>query len=199
MSRPPNYQQQQQQYPNVVNGGLIDFQDNMCHNMQMQQYSQLPQQNLMTQPSYVQVQSPQTYVQPTYVQVPQQPYVQMPQTNLTTAQPNPSSYIAGPPSYLHVNGVTYKPADEPVGMSSGLSPLSPTSVTQHELDEDFDSKVEERIRQKVGDFMNKRAPSSKSQKLSSSLQDDTARRLERLNSEMRKSLSGRNAKSSSSR
>ena len=111
----------------VVNGGLIDFQDNFhrglaeyANYMAVQQQQQ--QQSLMGySPSGAQPVSLAGY--PTHLQQQQQASLmafqqqqqqqQQPAGMATTVQSNQLPCISGPPAYVHINGQTYVPVDSP--------------------------------------------------------------------------------------
>lgn len=137
---------------NVVNGGLIDFQDNLQRGVQeyvtptmiMQQqqggFGQLPYQQLASLASQQGV------------------------NQFTAGQIQPGQMLCGPASFLHVNGVTYKPVDEP---STKFAPLpekpspaviaqessggaasssqGPRALSERELREAIDKRVKQQV------------------------------------------------------
>ena len=90
-----------------------------------------------------------------------------------------SPCYAGPPSFLHVNGVDY----EPVAVSNNLVATPKSKIS--------DSVVERHVADKVDEFMSKKASSSKvatSSYMGKSASDSYAKDLKKLNDDMRKSL-----------
>jgi hypothetical protein len=131
----------------VVNGGLIDFQDNsQLRYGNVNDYHQLLAAQQQQPLGY-----PQQQAQPGYPPV-------MPQQQ--QAQPQPGGYpvpnvaqpamLSGPPSYIHVNGVTYKPVTEPpaeptaAAAAAAPDPSSahaPRPLTEEELNKAIDHRV----------------------------------------------------------
>ncbi len=137
---------------NVVNGGLIDFQDNLQRGVQ-------------------------EYVTPTMIMHQQQggfgqsPYQQLASlasqqgvNQFTAGQIQPGQMLCGPASFLHVNGVTYKPVDEPStkltpapdkpspaamnqesGGGAASSSQGPRALSERELREAIDKRVKQQV------------------------------------------------------
>jgi hypothetical protein len=140
MSRPQfpiNSQGQVSMQGPVINGGLIDFQDNFCRGM----------------PDY----SPALHHQMPPVGVQGFPYgaqqgVNFQQTAANYQVPGQVQCISGPPSFFHVNGITYKPVDEPQGNKGVQLEPKPHKVesapepAQRVLsEEEIDRRVRERV------------------------------------------------------
>lgn len=90
----------------VVNGGLIDFQDNLQRGVQeyitpnqlMAAGYSIPPGSMMMQPG---------------------PNSAPLQAGMMPAGQQPApSYISGPPTFLHVNGITYRPVENPATMQA---------------------------------------------------------------------------------
>lgn len=122
----------------VVNGGLIDFQDNM--NRGVSEYiaaQQKPQQMAMA--AY----HPQTAF--AYA-----PNVAQPAVLQATAQ-GPGACFSGPPSFLHVNGITYRPVEPEVAQqpapakSASTAAPEPKPMTEDELYHAIDERVSSRV------------------------------------------------------
>ena len=101
---------------NVVNGGLIDFQDNLQRGVQeyVTPSMLLQQHGGFGQPQLQQLASLATQQTP---------------TSFTAGQIQPGQMLCGPASFLHVNGVTYKPVEEPTSKLHTAPDMSPTAVT----------------------------------------------------------------------
>ena len=111
----------------IVNGGLIDFQDNFHRGMN--EYVQAPQM-----PGY-----------------PANGMGYMPHPSMTFPQATPGQLpcISGPPSFIHVNGVTYKPVDDghakPADATIRVDPVSeptPRVLTDDDIDQRVKARVE---------------------------------------------------------
>lgn len=181
MSRPPaQYQTQTASYQRVVNGGLIDFQDNTVRGQ-----CEYPMYPTQIQPNYPLSASPQ--LQPGF-----------PLSSSTQLTPG---CIQGPPSFIHINGVTYKPVDDPTSVSStNQSPSSQTTTVEKPVatpdPHDIERMVDTRVREKVNSYMSK-FPSKNNSKVSRSMSDeDAARALSKINRDMSSNV-GRNTKKSS--
>jgi len=133
MSRP---QYHQPNMPHVVNGGLIDFRDNMHTGV----------------PEYPGLMSSNACMYP----VPGMPAP----ASLATfpGQPAPMGCVSGPPSYMQINGVMYRPVDETLGAEAGSKPSLRSSdvavkeepvkvMSETELEHAIDMRVQERVEQ----------------------------------------------------
>lgn len=137
MSR-PQFQTSSQASPlqgQIVNGGLIDFQDNFHRGLS--EYVQQCNSNGMS------------------AQAPAAGYSMvgggfMPQQSINFQQTGPGQLpcISGPPSFIHVNGVTYKPVEETHSAKTGQAPDISTRVESEPrilTDEDIDRRVKDRV------------------------------------------------------
>jgi hypothetical protein len=125
----------------IVNGGLIDFQDNLQRGMQeyLTPSTMLAQQQLLAQQQQNGFQGG------------------MPQQFMAASSP---ACICGPPSFYHVNGVTYKPVEDPnsklatppdaaktpspADLASTREPVQQHRIlTQREVDDRVESKLKE--------------------------------------------------------
>ena len=165
MSRPQiqQYQPGMQTPGTVVNGGLIDFQDNMQRGM--------PDYTIT--PSMIAAQQQQGLAQPGIAQI---------QPLAPPAGAIPPNWICGPASYYHVNGVTYAPvaSGDPGGGGVKGPPngvvvqaAAPAAVqTPHVSSHGDDDAVEDprkRVRRQVQAYMtNKRNENTRDTKASSS-------------------------------
>jgi len=148
MSRPPT--QFQNTYPQVVNGGLIDFQDN-----QMRGDFGMSASGMAT----------------------------------------PGTCITGPPSFIHVNGITYRPVDESQEAIKTASTSAPPSVKASSAPSDvLDEEIERRVQVKVDEYLSRQAGRSSSRSFEGNtpehrspktVEDDVARRVQRVNESMR--------------
>jgi len=165
MSRPPAHFQNT--YPQVVNGGLIDFQDN-------------------------QLRGPCDFG--------------MTSSGLST----PGTCITGPPSFIHVNGITYRPVDETqeTVKASTVSSSASTSVkSSAPASDSLDEEIERRVQVKVDEYLSRQAGRSSSSRpeerranTNAPPEDEVARRLQRVNENMRQfKSSGRDDKFISNR
>jgi hypothetical protein len=140
MSRPQFERPQQQQLvpaQNVVNGGLIDFQDNynrgVCEYPTPHQImaaaaaagytfppgvampaSLAPQQAALAalNQHYQQHSQQQAHLFPNSTSSQGTPQTSASAASMASPPQVPGTYISGPPTFLHVNGVTYKPVEE---------------------------------------------------------------------------------------
>lgn len=184
MSRPQyEYYPAPAQRGPVVNGGLIDFYDNSLQQNQPQQ----PQYMAAAFPSPVQQQgqvlapTPSMLMSGAYQQ--QQPQLFQGVAGVSQAvapgvahhlagqpqvfqavTPSGQAYISGPPSFLHMNGVTYKPVTED-HPSSGVVQASvkpgepaPSDAGVRTLSEDeFHQAIREHVESKVDSYMSRQA------------------------------------------
>jgi len=160
-------------YSNVVNGGLIDFQDTSFMHAPVQSSMILPSsqqgqvyyvnqqpQPVFSQPTPHMFTSPQPVFapaqtsQPVFAPQPAQPMFSAPQA----AQPG--QCFTGPPSFVHFNGQTYKPVEEP---TVGAEPAKLEAADMRGLER----KIEERVHDKVNEFM-ERSRSKKDRAIESS-------------------------------
>lgn len=160
-------------YSNVVNGGLIDFQDTSFMHAPVQSSMILPSaqqgqvyyvnqqaQPVFSQPTPHMFASPQPVFapaqtsQPVFAPQPAQPMFSAPQA----AQPG--QCFTGPPSFVHFNGQTYKPVEEP---TVGAEPAKLEAADMRGLER----KIEERVHDKVNEFM-ERSRSKKDRAIESS-------------------------------
>lgn len=213
MSRPQfpqgNNNQQQLLAP-VVNGGLIDFQDNF--NRGMCEYPN-PQQLMAAAYGYQQAQGMMAPNQATAISALCQHYQQQgvaagfpspnpsnlaahPVVNGTpaglasvpaaapggsmvgTTATLPGTYISGPPTFLHVNGITYKPVEEtpvPAGSTASASTKSASQEGETErvgtkmlTEKDLHRAIDQRVQSKVESYMStRRYPATASSTLES--------------------------------
>ena len=174
MSRPQyDYYQPQQQAAAVVNGGLIDFRDNSLQRGVQQEYitpNQFMAAGYATPNAMMAAQSGQ--FQPSPMMAAQSGQFQPAPNPMMAAQsgqfqPAPagnlqqSGYISGPPSFLHVNGVTYKPVEDHPMMAQDPKPIKPCETVQAEpgvktlSEEDFHHAISEHVQKKVDSYMSK--------------------------------------------
>ena len=154
MSRPPNCNQNS--YPQVVNGGLIDFQDNQMRGSC--------------------------------------------EYGLSTSGLSPGgTCITGPPSFIHVNGITYRPVDESQESSktvpTSVAPsVKTSSVPSVSPSDSLDDEIERRVQVKVDEYLSSRAGRASARSFegnntehrsSKPVEDDVARRVQRVNESMR--------------
>jgi len=180
-------------YSNVVNGGLIDFQDTSFMHAPVQSSMILPSsqqgqvyyvnqqaQPVFSQPTPHMFASPQPVFapaqtsQPVFAPQPAQPMFSAPQAAQPmfsapqAAQPmfsapqaaQPGQCFTGPPSFVHFNGQTYKPVEEP---TVGAEPAKLEAADMRGLER----KIEERVHDKVNEFM-ERSRSKKDRAIESS-------------------------------
>jgi len=186
MSRPQTQSYTSQNSPNIVNGGLIDFQDNLQRGMTEYQSPNINNNSLMGTA----------------------------QTN------NMGGCITGPPAYLHVNGVTYKPVvsmdDLPNQRTSEAMPATlppnfqfertatraPQNNYRLEADEphlsqgELEEQIEDRVQQKVSEYMRRRLGSGQTRPSvkaapASIMEERTMKRLAKANAQMRQCAGGR--------
>lgn len=181
-------------YANVVNGGLIDFQDtSMLHAQPVHAsmiMSSVPvQQGLQGGVYYVGQQ------QPTFPQVQQQPTFPQQQPAFPQVQQQfPAGYVppavqqgqcfTGPPSFVHFNGQTYKPVEETAASAQVETPKLADSADMRGLER----KIEERVTEKVNEFMSKQDKHVRSSSVHDRAIETNAfhKELARLNQEMRR-------------
>jgi len=141
--------------PQVVNGGLIDFQDNFHRGVaDYTAYMNAQQQHAALANGYLPA-------QPYQPQAMMQPY-QAGMQALAAPGGQQLPCISGPPAYIHVNGQTYVPVDaqQPVASGHGASkpvvalpsqpPASETTAAASEAPRVYtEEDVERRAREKV--------------------------------------------------
>jgi hypothetical protein len=129
----------------VVNGGLIDFQDNF--------YRGAPDYSNYMQGQHGGISAMQPFASPATLQAMQQQHVfagGLPGLQAGGSLP----CISGPPAYLHVNGQTYVPVDaqQPVAASKPAGPAVsgpastegvPRVLTEEEIERRVRNRVEE--------------------------------------------------------
>jgi hypothetical protein len=134
----------------VVNGGLIDFQDNLRRGVseyltpQQMIAAGYPQQQMLAA-GYPQQQMlaggyAPNVAQPAVLSQPQQPG---------------QACFSGPPSFIHVNGITYKPVEQEAVAQPQLAP-KPAGVdtTAKPLTEDeLYHAIDERVSRRVDDYV----------------------------------------------
>jgi len=133
MSRP---QYQYQAGPHVVNGGLIDFRDNF--NTGNPEYP-------TTQCMYP--------VGPV-------PGMQAP-ASLPGFHPQGLGCVSGPPSYMHINGVMYRPVDDSLGAEASAKaapkPAEPVATKEEPVkvlsEAELERSIDDRVRQRVEEFL----------------------------------------------
>lgn len=196
MSRPQFHQLAQNPgTAQVVNGGLIDFQDNQNRGQAEflhAAYQQAQAQGFPMQQSY---HAPATLMHQA-MGAPGQAMQQAPSFQVSQQQ-MPGAYISGPPSYLHINGVTYKPVDEPTsveGKSSGAKPVeAATSDDARVMTEDeLERAIDKRVQSKVETFLS--TQHRKLQRVGSSCpsaEEFALRRVQAVNASMRPKTTAR--------
>jgi hypothetical protein len=149
MSRPqfPANPQLSTMSGHIVNGGLIDFQDNLYRGVS--EYASFsPSQLSMMQAQ--QAQQPGNFM-PMHQQMPVFPS-QVPLQGLGAVPPSTQlSCISGPPAYLHVNGQTYVPVEAQTAVAPAPAPKPAVEAAAHEPAERLltDADIEERVRRRV--------------------------------------------------
>ena len=129
----------------IVNGGLIDFQDNFQRGMAEYANSLANHQQTLAAASGFPMQMQQYAHQQTPAQY--QPFA--PQGLSTPMQPPPC--ISGPPAYIHMHGQTYVPVDAQATSNApkaGAEPVqsaAPPSQPAPLDDEEMERKVRERV------------------------------------------------------
>jgi hypothetical protein len=135
MSRPQFATPQVSTIPgHIVNGGLIDFQDNFHRGMA--EYMQYPSVPSMAGPAFASNGM-------SFMGSPAMGYPQG--TNFPGSGQLPC--ISGPPSFIHVNGITYKPVEDPNGKGRGgqVTESAPEPAPRVLTDEDIDRRVRDRV------------------------------------------------------
>jgi hypothetical protein len=131
----------------VVNGGLIDFQDNF-HRGMAESYA-----NFMASQQQQALAANSFPIQP-YQQAQFAPQPFQPQMGLPAGASSHLPYVTGPPSYLHVNGQTYVPVDaqQPVSVATpkagSVQPGSVESAPEPArvyTDEDIERRAQEKV------------------------------------------------------
>ena len=129
----------------IVNGGLIDFQDNFHRGMAEYANSLANHQQTLAAASGF----PMQMQQYTHQQTPAQYQPFAPQGLSTPMQPPPC--ISGPPAYIHMHGQTYVPVDAQATSNApkaGAEPVqsaAPPSQPAPLDDEEMERKVRERV------------------------------------------------------
>ena len=236
MSRPQYGQHQQSQAP-VVNGGLIDFQDNQYRGLsEYASFSGIGPNNAYPVPNVGQPASLHPYMlagpvghapcgpghfQPPhgvaagFVPVPVPPHhtVQSngPAVPSQFAVPGPSQgapagqYVNGPPSFVQINGVKYRPVDDPsakasVSAAPNLNPVQGPVETEVAVmsEQELENAIDRRVQEQVEAFISgqrkgnvgsqdvsstRRAPSASSN--SKRVEEKMARQVASVNATMR--------------
>jgi hypothetical protein len=146
MSRPQYdyYQAPMQMRAQVVNGGLIDFQDNSL---------QRGAQDYVTPNQYM---AASVYPPQGFPQIASQ--FQQPQNFMASqAGPGGQSYISGPPSFLHMNGVTYKPVEDANTVAAKPCEPAPDEVVKTLSEGEFHQAISEHVQRKVDSYMTKQS------------------------------------------
>ena len=177
----------------IVNGGLIDFQDNM--------HRGVPEYGMS--PSMIAAQQQQQGQQP--------PHSQMMQAAAGVPcgggfQSNAPQWVSGPASYYHVNGVMYAPIVDPIDQASGGKVSAQTVVeaaaAAHAADgqalrEEQDT-AGTRVTKQVQAYIRKRGnesycagvgDESRKQKMAATAEEMAAARVNSLNAAMPKGAS----------
>lgn len=184
MSRPQYYQQSM---PHVVNGGLIDFRDNM--HTGTPEYSALMSSNACMYPT---------------------PGMPSPATlGPFHGQGAGMGCVSGPPSYMQINGITYRPVEEGMGTEAcGKSSLRGAEVAPKEepvkvlSEAELERAIDNRVHQRVEEFLStRRHPRARHEDRdyeraepcrtepdarSLSFEEEAAKRLKGLNATMKK-------------
>ena len=223
MSR-PQYNQQSSSSPSmqgpvVVNGGLIDFQDNMHRGVN----EYVTSQQLLAAQGYCQ----HAYAQPGFSQVaslavgggaPPMAATSVAASFPGTAYPGISQNVSGacfsgPPSFLHVNGITYKPVDADPGIRAAASlhdiapdqggvaatgsaqttPPNARVMTEDDLHEAIDQRVQSKVEKYLSSQRKHHAREN-----ASALPDSTCDRVRTTGSTSYAAVVSRHAASSSS-
>ena len=148
MSRPQlQYNTTPAQNPHsVVNGGLIDFSDNL-HRGNVES---------LTPSMLVSMQQNQNHMM--MMQQQQQPGLVPSSTTMASAGvfPNGPSYISGPPTFLHVNGIMYRPVDASSGpqVDAQPSPVPAAPETKVLSASELHKEIDKRVQAKVQDYIN---------------------------------------------
>ena len=146
MSRPqfPANPQLSPMSGHIVNGGLIDFQDNLYRGVS--DYASFTPSQL----SMMQAQQAGNFM-PVQQQMPVFPS-QVPLQGLGAVPGSTQlSCISGPPAYLHVNGQTYVPVEAQTAVAPAPAPKPAVEAAAHEPAERLltDADIEERVRRRV--------------------------------------------------
>ena len=166
---------QQQYVGNVVNGGLIDFQDNLHRGVseylspQQMVAAGYPQQAMVAagypQQAMVAAGYPQqAMVAAGYPQQPQAvflPNVAQPAQLAQPQQPQQASCFSGPPSFIHVNGITYKPVEQEAAVAQPAQPAAARATaaetaTKPLTEDELYHAIDERVSSRVEDYVSRK-------------------------------------------
>jgi hypothetical protein len=156
MSRPQYDRYSSQQYTEspynngpVVNGGLIDFQDNQHRGVNEYIVAAQQQQKLQMAAYQPQQLAAATFAYP--------PNVAQPAVLQATTQA-PAACFSGPPSFVHINGVTYKPVEpEPVAQQPAVKSPPPAVAEAKPMTEDeLFHAIDERVSSRVADYVSRK-------------------------------------------
>lgn len=142
----------------VVNGGLIDFQDNFhrglaeyANYMATQQQQQTLMSGFPGQPQQV---MPGGY-HPSQLQAASMPFQQPQSMGVVSSNGAHLPCISGPPAYVHINGQTYVPVDssqqvssapvKPAAVEAAPSVTEPVSAPRALSNEEIDRRVHEQV------------------------------------------------------
>lgn len=103
---------------------------------------------------------------------------------LASGVPQSGQYLAGPPSFLHLNGQVYKPVPASE-VECAPEPKKEAKVPKTATDKD----IERRVAAKVEEFMSKSTKSTRTARAKPAESDSD--RLKELNNAMRRSLRSR--------
>jgi hypothetical protein len=152
----------------IVNGGLIDFHDAVA--LQAAQYPQQPYQT-------------------TLAALQQQYAPNAPQYAQSAPPPAQGQCVAGPPSFLHINGQVYKPVlaaevePPPVAPAAAPEPAVKAKPPQKNIERE----IERRVAAKVDEFMT-RATMQKATTRARANTKGASDRIRELNAEMRRTV-----------
>jgi len=138
----------------IVNGGLIDFQDNLYRGVSDYASftpSQLSMMQAQQAGNFMPVQQQAANFMPVQQQMPVFPS-QVPLQGLGAVPGSAQlSCISGPPAYLHVNGQTYVPVEAQTAVAPVPAPKPAVEAVAHEPAERLltDADIEERVRRRV--------------------------------------------------
>lgn len=146
----------------IVNGGLIDFQDNLQRGV-----CEYATQNQLMAAGYGALPPGLSYPMPVQAQVGVYPTYQGNQAPAqlgSAGQGQGGTCISGPPSFFHVNGVLYRPVEDasqghtPTVNAAGASataPLDPATMQGAKVltEDELHRTIDARVRQKVDSYL----------------------------------------------
>ena len=157
---------QQQYVGNVVNGGLIDFQDNLHRGVSEYLSPQQMVAAAYPHPQMVAAGYPQqAMVAAGYPsQQPQAmflPNVAQPAQLAQPQQPQQASCFSGPPSFIHVNGITYKPVEQEAAVAQPAQPAAARvtaaeTATKPLTEDELYHAIDERVSSRVEDYVSRK-------------------------------------------